>query len=54
MTAVAAVHLQHPHQHALAGLIVLRGVNPPLVGQFPERDIALRAEQIHKDARSND
>ena len=54
VAAVTAVHLQHPHQHALAGLVVLRGVNPPLVGQFPERDIALRAEQIHKDARSND
>ena len=27
------------------------GVHPPLVGQFPQGDVALRAEQVHEDTR---
>ena len=54
VVAVTAIHLQHSHQNTLARLIMLRGVHPALVGQFPEGDIALRAEQVHKDARSDD
>ena len=50
MAAVAAVHLQDLDQHALARLIVLRGIHPPLIGKFPQRDVALRAEQVNKDA----
>ncbi len=50
MAAVAAVHLQDLDQHALARLIVLCGIHPPLIGKFPQRDVALRAEQINKDA----
>ena len=48
VAAVAAVHLQDLDQHALARLIVLCGIHPPLIGKFPQRDVALRAEQINK------
>ena len=54
LTAVGPVHLQDLYQHPLAGLVVGRGVDPALVGELLQRDIALRAEQIHEDARPDD
>lgn len=51
---VGAVHLQHLHQHSLAGLIVGAGVDPALIGELLEGNVGLGPEQVHEDTGPND